>query len=237
MLTSDQLKKFPLFDGLSADEYSRLLPYIHKRVYAKGVYLFYPQSPSTNTYLVQSGLVRLFLTNTHGEEFMLKLVRPYEAFGLPLLQKDQLRLMGAAAYQDSMILSIGCEYLIEAMRSIPQLTLNLYRETSTNARVLLLHTRSLMTSNLSARLAFVFLFLAHKQQNADEIEMPIHQAELASWVGASRGRLNRTLSEMQKSGLIQVEDNRILLIDRSALERIANPGDWRPAVTNSTDFL
>jgi len=95
----------------------------------------------------------------------------------------------------------------------------------------------LMTSNLSARLAFVFLFLAHKQQNADEIEMPIHQAELASWVGGSRGRLNRTLSEMQKSGLIQVEDNRILLLDRSALERIANPGDWRPAVTYGTDFL
>ena len=237
MLTTDQLKKFPLFDGIGDDELSRLLPHIHKRAYAKGVYLFYPQSPNTNTYLVQSGLVRLFLTNTHGEEFMLKFVRPYEVFGLPLLQKGQLRLMGAAAYQDSMILSIGCEYLIEAMRSIPPLTFNLYRETSTNARELLLHTRSLVTSNLSARLAFVFLFLAHKQHSGDEVEMPIHQAELASWVGASRGRLNRTLSEMQKSGLIQVKKNRILLIDRSALERIANPGDWQPAVTNSTDFL
>jgi len=237
MVNKDQLKKFALFDGLEDAELTRLLPYINKHAYAKDVYLYYPQTPSIKTYLIQSGLVRLFFTNSHGEEYLLKLIRPYDAFGLPLLKKDQLRLMGAAAYQDSVILSIGSDYLIESMQRFPQLALNLYHEASSAGRELLLHTRNLATLNLNERLAFIFLYLSHKQQNRDAIELPIRQAEFAGWIAVSRGRLNRALNEMQKQGLISVENTRILLIDRSALERIANPGDWQPSVTNSTDFL
>lgn len=225
MLTTAHLHKYPLFEGLHEDELARLLPHLHKRTFAKGVYLFYPQSPSLNTYLVEAGMVRLFFTNTHGEEFLLNLVRPGGSFGLPVIQADQGRLMGAATYQDAVILTIACEQLLAAMQTIPRLAQNLYREASTSGRMLLIHTRALVTMNLEARLAFFLLRVAQVWQMPATIEMPLHQSELAGWLGASRGRLNRALQKLQTQGIIRIEENHILILDRTRLERLAQTSD------------
>ena len=224
MLTIDQLRDYPLFTGLTEQELGLLLPRLTKRAFAKGVYLFYPGSSSTNTYLVASGLVRLFFTNTHGEEFLLHLVRPTDVFGLPVLDGEDVRVVGAATYQDSVVLSIECQYLLQSMQTMPILARNLYREASSSARMLLIHARALTTLNLNARLAFFLLRISHVWEAADLIELPLSQAELAGWLGASRGRLNRAISELQKQGLIRVVDARILLTDRAGLERLAQAG-------------
>lgn len=222
MLTTNQLQKYPFFAGLPNDDLVSLLPHFHKRAFAKGVYLFYPQSPSATTYFVETGLVRLFFTNAHGEEFLLNILKPTAVFGLPVLDEEKIRLMGAATYQESVILSIPSEVLASSMQTMPELARNLYREASSSARQLLIHTRALVTLSLNARVAFLLLRLSQLWQTADVIEMPINQAELAGWVGASRGRLNHALSELQKQGLIRLEeDARILLLDRAGLVRLA----------------
>lgn len=224
-VTTAQLEKYSLFADLLEDDLKCILPYVQKRAFAKGVYLFYPQSSSLKTYLVESGLVRLFFTNAHGEEFLLNLVRPQGVFGLPVLQEEQVRLMGAATYQDSVILSISSAHLAEAMQTMPQLAINLYREASTSARMLLNHTRSIVTLSLNERLALMLLRLSKIWQSTDTIDMPINQTELAGWLGASRGRLNRALAELQKQGLLQVEADHIKLTDRMGLKNLANTGE------------
>jgi len=224
MLTTDQLQKKPLFECLSEHDLARLLPHLQKRTFSKGVYLFYPGSPSTHTYLVESGLVRLFFTNANGEEFLINLVRSPTAFGLPVVQPESPRLMGAAVFQDAVIFSLPSDYLVEAMQATPLLARNLYREASASARMLLMYSRALVTLDLSARLAFVLLHIAQIWQNNHEIEMPITQSQLASWLGASRGRLNRALIDLQTQGFIRLEGTRILLLERSALEKLAQGG-------------
>jgi len=221
MLTTDQLRKYPLFAGLNGDELACLAPLLTKRTFAKGAYIYYPGNPGLNTYLVESGLVRLFFTNAAGEEFLLNLIGPYQAFGLPLLQSGQYRLMGAAAYQPSGILSISCDDLGKLMDASSRLMRNIYQELSTNARKLLLHTRSLVTVSLNGRLAIMLLRLARKDENQfDIVDMPLNQAELASWLGASRGRLNRAISHFQKLGLIRVNGQRIIILNRPGLEHM-----------------
>ncbi len=225
MLTTDHLQKYPIFENLDESNLARLLPHVHKRAFAKGAYLFHPGSPSTNTYLVESGLVRLFFTNAHGEEFLVNLVRPTGVFGLPVLDTEDIRVGGAAAYQDSVILSIECGFLLQAMQTMPALARNLYREATSSGRKLLIHARTLVTLNLNARLASLLLRLSLVLQTADVIEMPIKQAELAGWLGVSRGRINRALNELQQQGLIRVEeDARIRLTNRLGLENLVKTG-------------
>ena len=222
MLTIDSLQNFSLFEDLSTDDLAHLLPHIHKRAVARGVYLFYPSSPISNTYLVVSGLVRLFFTNAHGQEFLLNLVRPGKVFGLPVLQEDQVRLLGASAYQDSVVLCIASGQLLEYMPAMPRLGINLYREASTSARDLLIHARALVTLPLNARLAFLLLRISQTWQTGDCMDLPINQTELGDWLGASRGRVNRTLNELENLDLIRREGNaRILVLDRAGLEGLA----------------
>jgi CRP/FNR family cyclic AMP-dependent transcriptional regulator len=52
-----------------------------------------------------------------------------------------------------------------------------------------------------------------------EIELRLTQAELASWVGASRERVNKALGTFRDCGLIEVEGKRITILDRPGLKR------------------
>lgn len=220
----DSLQKYPLFEGLSEDDLARLIRHIHKRAFARGAYLFYPGSPSTNTYLVESGLVRLFFTNARGEEFLINLVQHPQVFGLPVPQPEDTRLMGAAVSQDAVILSVASGCLMEAMQSMPLLARNLYREASASARMVLMYNRALVTLDLSARLAALLLHIARSSQSAVVLDMPINQSHLASWLGASRGRLNQALMDFQKQGFIRLEDKHIRLLDQAALEHLSQDG-------------
>lgn len=221
MVPVENIRHYPLFAGLNDDELARLAPLLTRRVFAQGAYIYYPGNPGLNTYLVESGLVRLFFADATGEEFLVNLVGPLAVFGHPLLEDNQLRVMGAAAHRPSVLLSIGREDLFQMMDFSPQLLRNVYLDLSTNARKLLLHTRMLVTLPLNARLATILLRLARKDEDqAYTADLPFSQDTLAGWVGASRGRVNRAMKQLQQMGLIAVDGHRIALLDRPGLERL-----------------
>ena len=224
MLTTGQLSLYPLFAGLTEAELSKLAPSLSKRTVSKGAYLYYPGNPGLYTYLVESGLIRLFFTNANGQEFILNLVGPRETFGLPLLLDDQLRVMGAAAQQTSVVLVISREDLFHWMECCPTLMHNVYIDLAMSARKLILNTRSLVTISLNGRLATMLLRLSAKSKERgddfDKIILPLSQAEIASWINASRGRLNRAMKELQQLGLIRIDGQIIFILDREGLLRM-----------------
>jgi len=55
----------------------------------------------------------------------------------------------------------------------------------------------------------------------NEIEITLTQAEMASWVGVSRGRINQSLNKMQRRNLIRLDDHKIILLDLPGLAKMA----------------
>ena len=94
MIIANQLSDYRLFAGLSDHDLSVLTPSFSKRTFAKDAYLYYPENLSVNIYLAESGLIRMFFTNTAGQEFLLDLVGPRSVVGIPLLREDQSRIGG-----------------------------------------------------------------------------------------------------------------------------------------------
>jgi CRP-like cAMP-binding protein len=195
-----------------------------KRVFAKNTYLYYPGNPGLNLYLVETGLIRLFFANTHGEEFIMNLVGPHNTVGLPLLKDDQVRIMGAAAQQDSLLWQMSRDDALRLMKRMPQFMLNVHAELAENLRKLGLYAQAHAILNLDGRLANLFLHLTRQNQNAevDEIEIPLNQSEVASWVAASRGRTNRAIIKMQEMGFIRVAGQRIFILNRKGLAGLAD---------------
>ncbi len=222
MLNADQLRKYPLFSGLSDDELAKLAPCLTKRQYAKGAYLFHPGSPVLNMYVVESGLVRAFFTNSHGEEFMLDLIGPRSAVGLPLMREDQTRMLGASAVTPLVSLVMAQQDLIRFSQRSPQLMRNVSDLVHGSMEKLLIHIRSLVTLGVNGRLAGVFLYLSRSDGDLNvktEIDLPLSQTDLANWIGASRGHLNRAISHLEESGLICVQEHKLVILDRPGLER------------------
>jgi CRP-like cAMP-binding protein len=53
-----------------------------------------------------------------------------------------------------------------------------------------------------------------------EVHLPLSQGEMASWLGASRGRLNRAVKELTQLGLICNDGQKYVILDREGLEQI-----------------
>ena len=223
MLTNERLQLYPLFAGLCDAELDQLAPCLVKRIFAKDVYLYHPGNPGLNIYLIESGLVRVFFVNAQGEEFMLYLHGPHSVVGLPVLKEKQMRMVGAAAHAYTVAWVISREDLWRLMERFPKLLFNAYLDAIENLRMLGIQTQALLFLSLDGRLASLFLYLTRNNPNQEmnEIELPLNQAEVASWVGARRGPVNRALSKMQTRGLIRVSEKKIVILDRRGLMQMA----------------
>lgn len=76
MLSIDQIREYPLFAGLDETELAYPSACLSKRAFAKGAYIYYPGNPSLNTYLVETGLVRLFFYQCRGPGISVQPDRP-----------------------------------------------------------------------------------------------------------------------------------------------------------------
>ena len=222
MVSVDQIRNYPLFEGLNEAELARLASAIVKRSFVRGAYVFYPGNPGANAYLVESGLVRMFFSTASGQEILLNLASPPEAFSLPTLQERQLRVIGASAVVPTVLLCIGREDFFQMFDASPQFARNVYRTLLIISRKLLLHSRMFSTLDLNGRLATMLLRLAKKNANQEHIfQVPISQEDFAGWVGASRGRLNQAMKRLQQLGLIEVRGQTVAILDYAGLERLA----------------
>ncbi len=131
--------------------------------------------------------MRLFFTNASGQEFLLNFVKPGEVFGLHLPEDDQVRLIGAAAYRPSVVLSNAQEDLFQFMNRSPRFMTNIYQELITSIRKLVVQIRALVTLSLNGRLAITLLRLATEDEHQQHVvNMPLSKEEIAGgWAPAT----------------------------------------------------
>ena len=225
-ITADQLLAYPLFAGLGNDELANLASVLVKRSFAKGTYLFHPGNSVLNMYLIESGMVRAFFTNSRGKEFTLTLLGPSLVVGMPLVREGQTRLLGASAATPLVTLVLAQTDLLRIAQKSPALMRNVHGLLNTYIQNLLFHVRSLVMLSVNSRLATVFLQFGQgiqvKAIEKDVIDLPLSQTDLASWIGASRGQVNRALMHLQELGLIHVDGQRIIILDRAGLEHMSD---------------
>lgn len=222
MPTVETLRNYQLFQGLSEAQLANLAPCLSKRTFARGAYLFYPGSPNLNIYLVESGLIRMFFTNAIGQEFLLDLLGPRSILGISILRENQNRVIGAAALQLSTLLILSQKDLDQFIERYPHFMQNIYQAVDDDIRRLLFYARGMATISVTGRIASALLYITQRLASGtqNELELPVGQADLATWVGASRGALNRALSRLQQLGLLRVEGQKFTILDRPGLQRM-----------------
>ena len=187
MTNPDQLRDYPLFDGLDEHELSSLATCISKRTFARGAYLYYPGSPALNVYLVESGMIGVYFSAPAGQEFLLDLVVPHSVVGL-LLRENQARIGAAAALQTSIVLVLSQKDLGHFTQRYPRLMHNIQGVVDESFRRLAMYALSLATISLQGRVAAALLQLTRDTGRGvqNELDLPLSQTEFATLVGASR---------------------------------------------------
>jgi uncharacterized protein len=128
------LAELPLFAGLAGEELEALSLCLGRRVFGRGVFIFHKDSPGQALYIIESGLVRLFVVSDAGQEISLNVFGPGEVFGELAVLDGRARASGAVALETTVTRTLLREDLFRLLEKCPRLARNLMEALTTRLR-------------------------------------------------------------------------------------------------------
>lgn len=217
------LKNVSFFAGLSERELESLARCAARRTFAKGVIIFHKDSPGRTLYIIESGKVRIFVLSESGREISVNVYGSGDVFGELALLDGLPRSAGAVVVERATVLTLHRDDFLWHLEQYPRMARSIIEVLSARLRYTTVYAESLAFLDVYARIAAKLLELAERygveQDGVIEIDLQLTQAELASWVAATREHVNKVLGTFRDQGLIKIEGQTITLLDRQRLER------------------
>jgi len=204
-----------LFSGLSNDERAILVARARLRNFAAGQTVFSMGSPGNSMMAVLSGTIRISIPSPDGKEIVLAILHAGEVFGeIPLLDGKE-RTADAKAITDCSLAILERKDVLAFLDRHPSSWPKLVEVLCERLRASDQQISDLALLQLPVRLAKALLRLADPASR-----IHLSQRELGNFIGASRESVNKCLSDWQRSGLIRIEENVIIVANRGALENL-----------------
>lgn len=184
--------------------------------------IFHRDAPGNTLYLVESGRVRIFLLSEEGQEITLNFHGPDECFGELALLDNLPRSAGAVTLEPTVVYTLHREDFLRHLHTHPHIAESILTILSHRLRQLTDYTETLAFFDVYDRVVAKLLDLADRYGVAGDgilIDLPLTQGELATWVVASRERVNKALGLLRDRCLINVDGKQITILDPDGLRR------------------
>lgn len=182
--------------------------------------LFHKGSPAQSLYLIESGAVRIFALSETGHELTLDVYGPGECFGETALLDGNLRTTAAITLEKTVTHTLRRDDFLRCLELHPQVARRVMALLAHRLERATAYREYLAFLDVAGRVAAVLLELTARfgaEHGGIEIDLRLSQAELASWVCASREMVNKVLHAYQNEGLIEMEGHTILVLDPDGL--------------------
>ncbi len=126
--------------------------------------------------------------------------------------------------ESSRIFFFPRESFSDLIKNNPSLALNMLAILSKRLRRFANLIDDLSLKEVPGRLAAHLLYLSGQAEGTEQLELNITKTQLASLLGTIPETLSRILGKMSKQGLIESDGRRIKILDREALEELAESG-------------
>jgi len=220
------LKQCPLFAGLREEDLKRINGIALPRQVGKREVLFSEGEEAKGFYVILSGKVKLYKISPEGKEQILHMVSAPDAFAEAALFLEGSYPAFAEALVDSQLLFFPKRNFVHLIEKHPQLSINMIVSLSHFLRKFASLIEELSLKEVSSRVAKYLMDLSLKSardgKNSKEVDLDLSKTQLASKLGTISETLSRTLSKMKTKGVINVNKNRILILNRELLEEMAS---------------
>lgn len=217
------LAPVPLFQGMTQECFTELVPRFQRVDLVKGDVLFRKGDEGDCLYIVQKGAVKIVLPSPQGGEMIVCIFSAGDFLGELALLDREPRSADAVAVRDSRLIAITRQDFLDFLRSnevametvLSTLSKRL-RKTDT-----LLEDKCFL--NISERLAKKLIDLADKfgepgnDGSVINISIPMTQKELAEMVGATRESVNKELGELRRAGIVGGKGKRLSILNIEGL--------------------
>jgi CRP/FNR family transcriptional regulator len=222
----DVLRSSPLFAGLGAEDLRKIRAIAILKQARKRELLFSDGQEARGFYVVLSGRVKIFKVSPEGKEQILHIVTAPDAFAEAALFLEGTYPAFAEALSDCRLLFFPKRDFIHLIEKNPQLSINMIVTLSHYLKRFSVLIEELSLKEVSSRIAKYLLDLSMRLskegKTAHEVELDLSKTQLALKLGTISETLSRTLAKMKAKGMIDVRKNRILILDRRALEKLAS---------------
>jgi CRP/FNR family cyclic AMP-dependent transcriptional regulator len=213
-----------LFSGLSSEERRALVGRAKLRTISAGQTIFSMGSPGNSMMAVLSGSIRISIPSASGKEIVLAILQSGQVFGEIALLDGKERTADAKAMTDCHLAVLERPDVLALLERHPSAWLKVVEVLCERLRRTDQQISELALLQLPVRLAKTLLRLADAASGSSPrgIEIQLSQRELGNFVGASRESVNKCLGDWQRAGILRVEENIIVLTDRTSLKALAS---------------
>ncbi|MFV1858383.1 MAG: Crp/Fnr family transcriptional regulator [Anaerolineales bacterium] len=214
---------FGAFSHLPPELQGDLKLLFEERRYSPGQEVFLQGDPTESIYIVAQGRVKLTRVAREGFESVLCVRRPGEYF-CPVSVIDRGPQLGTAeAMGEVVLLEADREQFNALCEDNPELLAMVQGACISEVRKLMQRVETFAFRNVRERLAMTILEESHRQRlNGKPVdEIRITQQELAGLVAASRESISRTMTLLERDGMVQTGRGRIRILEREQLRKLS----------------
>jgi len=242
------LAQCSLFRALRTDESARLMAHAHIRKYAAEDTIFLMGSTGDSLMVVLSGHVRISVPSLDGKEILLAVLVAGDVFGEIAMLNGKERTADARAAGECRLAILNRRDVLAFLAQHPNAWLGLIGTLCERLRNVDEQMAEIALMGLPVRLAKALLRMTaiQPQSGRHPCQVRLSQREIGSLIGATRESVNKWLGRWQRMGILQIAESLITIVDRAALEELAESESGRevgcapprpPGKAGSTDRL
>ena len=215
MTTADFLRSIDMFSELDDELLEPIVDQSETLDLQRGDVLFQSGDDSSDLYIVTRGRIAIGNRSFDGRESLVALMESGDLFGeMPLFSNDG-RSAEARALEESAVVVIPYQPVKDLYDENPSLLWRVVEMLVSRLKSTDIALADTMFLDVTGRTAKRLLEMAGE---SDEFQLPITQEELAGMIGASRERVNKSISSFIKLGWLSQSGEKYIILDRKQLE-------------------
>lgn len=216
-----------LLSKLSMPDREELLQLGVRRHYAKGEFVFQAGNEAKSVFLLAAGRIKIYQPSSVGKEAILWFCFDGELFGLAEAARGGNRAVSAQTCEASDILCIAQDQFMTFLATHPLAAQLVVQLLACRLRVLSDVVINLISDDVRTRILKVLLQLGARCGRRDpssvELGMTLTHQEIADMIGSTRQTVTTTLGQLERDGVLRIDDHKIHLIGDVLVNQFGPP--------------
>lgn len=221
------IRQSNLFKDISPDVFEQVVESSVSRSVEEDGFFFLQGDPATHAYVLVKGRVKMVQITPNGQQITMRIMTPGQTYGgIALLNPQAGYPATAQAMEDSTALAWDTASLRALVEKEPSISLNVMDLMHGYISELQERQKALVTDRVEQRIARILLKLAAQSgRKIDQgvlIDLPVTRQDIAEMSGTTLFTVSRTLNEWERSGLLEIGRERVVIRQPHGLVSIAD---------------
>jgi CRP-like cAMP-binding protein len=218
------VRQFSSLKALGKEELLRMAECKTSYTIKKGEPIFEEGEITNGIYCIKEGICKLSKLSSNGKDQIVKLVKPGDLLGQRSMISEEPANLSAVALEDMEVCFIPKTEIMQFFNQNNNFSMNVMKSICGDLKDADDQMVDMAQKSVKERLAGTLIYLEETFGNDKEglLRLQLSREELAGMIGTATESCIRLLSELNKSGVIELIGKRIKIVDKIKLRRLAD---------------